>query len=472
MWSGLLALLLLGSLGASPSAADGKTGPATNAEMTAIFDADQKARQGPDIDWAVIAPQDAERRKRTQALLDAGALASGDDFFHAAFVFQHGASPDDYLKAHLLATLAAARGSARATWIAAATLDRYLQETGKPQVLGTQFRTGPDGRTTQEPFDRTLASDALRTALGVPVLAAQEEQRKAYERAARPSPASVSKPARQYLAKTAPAKTFTAKLQHAACNPIAGSDTLLDRPDLRWIVVGEVHGTNETPKAFADLVCLASMSRPVNVAVEQTTIEQPAIDDFIGSDGGAVATSRFLASGIWAQDVKDGRSSEAYFALFQRLRALRAAGRITSVVAFQPVYTPGSAGFDIADYEKALASSLVGRVPRDGRVLVLVGNLHARRTAPPWAKAPYVPMAGYLPAETSVTLDARWNGGSYWACGAEMRCGPQIASPAATNGVRGITRDAAGGPYWGALNLGTDVTASPPRTPSATLQVP
>jgi hypothetical protein len=173
MWSGLLALLLLGSLGASPSAADGKTGPATNAEMTAIFDADQKARQGPDIDWAVIAPQDAERRKRTQALLDAGALASGDDFFHAAFVFQHGASPDDYLKAHLLATLAVARGSARATWIAAATLDRYLQETGKPQVLGTQFRTGPDGRTTQEPFDRTLASDALRTALGVPVLAAR-----------------------------------------------------------------------------------------------------------------------------------------------------------------------------------------------------------------------------------------------------------------------------------------------------------
>lgn len=65
-----------------------------NAEMTAIFEADQAARQaGPDIDWEVVSREDEARRVRTKALLDAGALQSGDDFYHAAFVFQLAASP-------------------------------------------------------------------------------------------------------------------------------------------------------------------------------------------------------------------------------------------------------------------------------------------------------------------------------------------------------------------------------------------
>jgi hypothetical protein len=69
-----------------------------------------------------------------------------------------------------------------ALWIASATLDRYLQASNRPQVLGTQFFIPPDDRpTTQEPYDRGLISDALRRALGVPPLAAQDEQRKQYD---------------------------------------------------------------------------------------------------------------------------------------------------------------------------------------------------------------------------------------------------------------------------------------------------
>lgn len=463
MFSRALAIFLLAS--ATPSAAsDRSVEKASNSEMTAIFNADQKARQDSNIDWASVGPQDEERRKRTQALLDAGALKSADDFSHAAFIFQHGGSSDDYLKAHLLATVAVARGNADATWIAAATLDRYLQHIGKPQILGTQFRTGPDGRTTQEPFDRSLASDALRDALGVPALAAQEEKRKSYENAARPTPLSVAKPVLQKLAAAPPAKRFEAKLRPLKCDAIAGADMLVARPNIRWIIVGEMHGTRETPAIFGDLTCLASSSQPVIVAVEQTTTEQPAIDDFIGSNGDAVAISRFLKSKIWTQPMKDGRSSEAYFHLFQRLRDLRAAGQITSVVAFQPLYDPGPAGFKAGDYENALAASLVSRAGQNARVLVLVGNIHAMRIAPAWAKPAYLPMAGYLPPETSVTLDARLDGGSYWACRSETSCGPQTVAPSGTMPARGITMDVPGGPYAGALNLGVQVTASFPET--------
>jgi hypothetical protein len=149
----------------------------SNTEMARIFGADQAARTGSGrIDWAKVGPEDEQRRTETKRLLDAGALRSGADFYHAAFVFQHGDAPDDYLMAHVLATIAVARGRPDATWIAAATLDRYLQRIGRKQIFGTQFITR-DGATTQDPYDRALVSDALREAMSVPPLAEQERRR-------------------------------------------------------------------------------------------------------------------------------------------------------------------------------------------------------------------------------------------------------------------------------------------------------
>lgn len=154
-----------------------------SAAMTALFDADQADRAaGPAIDWAIVWPRDRQRRAAAQALVDAEALHSGDDYYHAAFVFQHGEEPGDFLRAHALAVIAAARGRADATWIAGATLDRYLQRIGRPQVYGTQFLTPPGGSTTQEPYDRTALSDGLRRASGVPSLAEQAAQRARWDR--------------------------------------------------------------------------------------------------------------------------------------------------------------------------------------------------------------------------------------------------------------------------------------------------
>lgn len=151
-------------------------------EMKKIFEADQAARANPKaIDWAVVGRQDEVRRKETKAMLDAGKLRSGTDFYHAAFVFQHGGSAENYLLAHSFAVIAAARGRPDATWIASATLDRYLQSIGQKQIYGTQFTTPPDKPATQEPYDRALVSDELRAALGVPPVSEQEKQRHEFE---------------------------------------------------------------------------------------------------------------------------------------------------------------------------------------------------------------------------------------------------------------------------------------------------
>jgi hypothetical protein len=152
----------------------------SNAEMKRIYEDDQNARQNPgDIseqEWIAIGRHDAERRSQTRKLLADGELHTGEDFTRAAFIFQHGGTSDDYLLAHTLAMVAVTKGDESASWIGAASLDRYLQSIEQPQIYGTQFGRDSEGTTTQQPYNRDLIADALRHQLGVPSLATQQEQ--------------------------------------------------------------------------------------------------------------------------------------------------------------------------------------------------------------------------------------------------------------------------------------------------------
>ena len=154
---------------------------APSAEMKAIFDEDQRVRSSEHVDWNAVGNTDTLRRGQTRKLLAAGALHTGKDYEEAAFVFQHGDSPQDYLLAHTLAMVAVSKGDPTAIWIAAATLDRYLENIGQKQILGTQFSSDPKSKWTQEPYDRDIVSDALRQQLGVPPQSLQAEQLKAYQ---------------------------------------------------------------------------------------------------------------------------------------------------------------------------------------------------------------------------------------------------------------------------------------------------
>src|SRR5262245_6746336 len=147
-----------------------------NAEMAAIYKADQAPRQSLESFYAnatQIDKEDAIRRERARALIDTGQLNAAEDFRLAALVFQHGSEPRDYLFAHTLALIALEKGDRAASWIAAASLDRYLRSIDRPQVFGLQFeRNGIDRQT----LDSELVSDALRKELGIPTLAEQTAQ--------------------------------------------------------------------------------------------------------------------------------------------------------------------------------------------------------------------------------------------------------------------------------------------------------
>ncbi|AOX19386.1 hypothetical protein A0U90_02730 [Kozakia baliensis] len=115
-------------------------------------------------------------------MLADGELKTGQDFYEAAFIEQHGENSDDFLQAHILAMASLAKGYAKARWISAATLDRYLQSIQHPQVFGTQASVATDPRShsagapTMKPFNPALIPDSLRNALGV--ISRQERRRK------------------------------------------------------------------------------------------------------------------------------------------------------------------------------------------------------------------------------------------------------------------------------------------------------
>jgi len=152
---------------------------ADNAELKQIYDADQKDREAPPgkaLDWETIGPRDTARQMRVRELIDQGRLNTGKDYERAAMVFQHAEGSNDILLAHVLAVTAIGKGDVDARWLAAASLDRFLQRVGQQQVFGTQFlyKTENGQKTwTMEPYNRSLIRPDLRDANCVPD---QEEQ--------------------------------------------------------------------------------------------------------------------------------------------------------------------------------------------------------------------------------------------------------------------------------------------------------
>ena len=184
---GISATLILSMSVAAPAVSqEARIPEGSSAEMKRIFAADQADREAnmaamtPEqrLDWFnKIGPRDAQRRKQVLDLISGRELNTGEDFDEAAFVFQHGEKPEDFLLAHTLATVAISKGSAKSRWIAAATLDRYLQKIQQPQIYGTQYFIGPNqgDKFTQEPYNRQLVPDSLRTDMCVPDQAAQKQ---------------------------------------------------------------------------------------------------------------------------------------------------------------------------------------------------------------------------------------------------------------------------------------------------------
>jgi hypothetical protein len=162
------------------------SGSRDNAQFTAMFDADQdgrKALQGiPPKEWPTAGKKlweaDAVRQRQLKEMLQAGQIKTAADYWHAAFIMQHGEAVDDIKLAFALGTMATvlAPETKKYRWITAASWDRILTYKHQPQWYGTQFI--PDhktGKQVQAPIAEGAVTDEERTALGVPTLQESEE---------------------------------------------------------------------------------------------------------------------------------------------------------------------------------------------------------------------------------------------------------------------------------------------------------
>ncbi len=168
---------------------DGQTAAPTldNARLAEIYKQDQADRQGPieNLDWEKVSARDRQRQDEVKAMLKRGEVVTGQDYFHAAMVFQHAMDKQGYKLAHELAWIGASMGSRSAKWLSAASWDRLLVSMGENQRFGTQYRQKdpanhkPGEKMVFEmtPVDEDGTTDAMRKALNCPPL--EEAKRRA-----------------------------------------------------------------------------------------------------------------------------------------------------------------------------------------------------------------------------------------------------------------------------------------------------
>jgi hypothetical protein len=113
---------------------------------------------------------------------------------------------------------------------------------------------------------------------------------------------------------------FAAPAGAEECRPIAGSDALFESRTV--VVLGEWHGTVETPEALYRFACGAAARKlSVVVGYEMGSEQQKAIDGFFqNGDPAPLTTTQYGFGG------SDGRGSRAMLDLLRRLKALRDAG--------------------------------------------------------------------------------------------------------------------------------------------------
>lgn len=252
--------------------------------------------------------------------------------------------------------------------------------------------------------------------------------------------------------------------------PVDGLAALLETPRLRFLLLGEIHGTAETPALFSDIICLASR-RPLVVGVEWPADSQQALDAFLLAADEKAARTRLHAAPALRRP--DGRGSRAMIAMLMEIWHLRQAGRPISLFAFDyEIGAPGTSN-EREIRMAALLSEAARRRP-DALVVALTGLGHADKTGFTSFTPPFRSMVQHLPETETVSIAMLVHGGEAWTCrrsanGASLPCAAVEILSRAPIRPRGL---AAGSPGFDAsLSTGGRYTASP-AGPETHLTVP
>jgi hypothetical protein len=248
----------------------------------------------------------------------------------------------------------------------------------------------------------------------------------------------------------------------ASCSAIPGADQIWARKSVRWLFVGELHGSNEAPAAFFDLVCDALRhGRRVTVALERPVSEQTALQGLLSRPDLAAATALLLNQPGWKEGM-DGRASEAMLRLLISLRGIRQRFPELTVVPFDVSPTAESPGARDEAMGHALLS--LGKSRPSAFILVLTGNFHAMLA--PLLHYDFAAM--YLPSSEVMSLEVTDRGGQTWST-VDGACGPHPGGvgdlkSGKSYGIYLNPKLAPFGKVDGVLAIGAPLTLSPPAS--------
>ena len=209
----------------------------------------------------------------------------------------------------------------------------------------------------------------------------------------------------------------------ATCPPIKGLDALL-RPG-RVLLLGELHGTQESPAFALDVACHAAHAGvPIVIGLELDSGEQDRVEAYLRSKGTDEDRAALVATHTWSRTYQDGRNSEAMLGLIDGARRLREDGRDVRVVLFD---SPGAGSAQARDRAMGANLATAAGSTTGGVLVALAGNLHTRVSRGRPRNPEFEPMghvlAGKITAERIVALDVAHGNGTAWICAPE--CGVQ-----------------------------------------------
>lgn len=248
--------------------------------------------------------------------------------------------------------------------------------------------------------------------------------------------------------------SMTPRRSTSICPLPAGWDAVAARKP-RFIIFGEIHGTQQAPAFVGDVACaLASRGERILVAVEHSSTENAAFQKAWRLPEVRFASQ--LKQAGWASR-DDGVGSKAMLALLVRLHRLARRGRLIDIVAFNGPkneaqarrfsHLSGQGPHEAAQAENIRVAALAHPY---NYIVVLVGNVHARKRIVRYGDEAFEPMAMQVgPSASTVTLSMEAAGGTAWSCQLKPNIQHEPGKPLSADAIV-----CGSFPYAGSVDLG------------------
>ena len=205
------------------------------------------------------------------------------------------------------------------------------------------------------------------------------------------------------------------------CSTIGGLDYLLRERTV--LLLGEIHGTVESPQFVADLLCNAVASgRSAAIALQLPEFESGVITRYLDSDGSRDDRRQLLADAQELTRYLDGRFSESMVALLESIRALRAQGGEVELRLFVPPNVDSVTRQNLTAVERPMAVAVWEAIEElDADLFIALTGLAHNRMIPGLETDPdYKPMGFRLsqwnPEWRLLSLALSHSGGTAWMC--------------------------------------------------------